>query len=180
VRLIGWPGARISVMGGEQAAATLLAVKRDQLRAQGRTLTAEEEQALTAPILAKYEEESSALYASARLWEDCIIDPVDTRRARPRARGRAARADPAAAPRCAADVSAGGRRGRGRWVLLGENCDLSPLGRPRAMVVPDVVMRCSASEVIPRARARGALVASGRGPGPRPGFAGCASVEMFA
>ncbi len=77
--LFTWPNARISVMGGEQAAATLLAVKREQLRARGEALTAEEEAALTAPILAKYEEESSALYATARLWDDGIIDPVDTR-----------------------------------------------------------------------------------------------------
>ena len=77
--LFSWPNARISVMGGEQAAMTLLAVKREQLRAQGKTLTPEEEAALTAPILAKYEEESSAYYASARLWDDGIIDPVDTR-----------------------------------------------------------------------------------------------------
>ncbi len=77
--LFSWPNARISVMGGEQAAMTLLAVKREQLRAQGKTLTPEEEAALTAPILAKYEEESSAYYGSARLWDDGIIDPVDTR-----------------------------------------------------------------------------------------------------
>jgi acetyl-CoA carboxylase carboxyltransferase component len=66
-------------MGGEQAAATLLSVKRQQLRAQGKDLTADEEASLTAPILATYEEESSARYASARLWDDGIIDPVDTR-----------------------------------------------------------------------------------------------------
>jgi acetyl-CoA carboxylase carboxyltransferase component len=77
--LFSWPNARISVMGGEQAAMTLLAVKREQLRAQGKTLTPEEEGALTAPILAKYEEESSALYGSARLWDDGIINPVNTR-----------------------------------------------------------------------------------------------------
>jgi acetyl-CoA carboxylase carboxyltransferase component len=66
-------------MGGEQAAATLLSVKREQLRAQGKTLTPEEEAALTAPILAAYDEESSALFATARLWDDGIIDPIDTR-----------------------------------------------------------------------------------------------------
>src|SRR5581483_7741766 len=77
--LWSWPNARISVMGGEQAAATLLAVKRQQLAKQGRELSAEEEAALTAPILATYEHESSAYYASARLWDDGIIDPVDTR-----------------------------------------------------------------------------------------------------
>src|SRR5262249_10235954 len=77
--LFSWPNARISVMGGEQAAMTLLAVKRQQLAAQGKALGADEEAALTAPILAKYDEESSALYGSARLWDDGIIDPVDTR-----------------------------------------------------------------------------------------------------
>ena len=77
--LFSWPNARISVMGGEQAASTLLAVKRQQLAAQGNTLAPEEEAALTAPILAAYEEESSAMFASARLWDDGIIDPSDTR-----------------------------------------------------------------------------------------------------
>jgi 3-methylcrotonyl-CoA carboxylase beta subunit len=66
-------------MGGEQAAATLLSVKRDQLRAQGKALEADEEAALTAPILAAYETESGALFATARLWDDGIIDPIDTR-----------------------------------------------------------------------------------------------------
>jgi acetyl-CoA carboxylase carboxyltransferase component len=66
-------------MGGEQAAMTLLSVKREQLRAQGKALSAEDEAALTAPILAKYEEESSAYYGSARLWDDGVIDPIDTR-----------------------------------------------------------------------------------------------------
>src|SRR6185503_16380582 len=77
--LFTWPNARISVMGGEQAAATLLSVKRDQLRAQGQTLEPAEEAALTAPILAAYDAESSALFATARLWDDGIIDPSDTR-----------------------------------------------------------------------------------------------------
>jgi 3-methylcrotonyl-CoA carboxylase beta subunit len=78
--LFTWPNARISVMGGEQAAATLLSVKREQLRARGETpMSPEDEAALTAPILATYDEESSALYATARLWDDGIIDPADTR-----------------------------------------------------------------------------------------------------
>jgi 3-methylcrotonyl-CoA carboxylase beta subunit len=77
--LFTWPNARISVMGGEQAAATLLAVKREQLRARGLDQGAEDEAAFTTAILARYEEESSALYASARLWDDGIIDPVETR-----------------------------------------------------------------------------------------------------
>jgi acetyl-CoA carboxylase carboxyltransferase component len=77
--LFSWPNARISVMGGEQAAQTLVAVKREQLRAQGREITADEEAAITAPVLAAYEHESSAYFGSARLWDDGIIDPVDTR-----------------------------------------------------------------------------------------------------
>jgi len=74
-----WPNARISVMGGEQAAAVLLTVKRDQLRREGKRIEPEEEDALVAPIRAKYEEEGNAYYSTARLWDDGIIDPVETR-----------------------------------------------------------------------------------------------------
>jgi 3-methylcrotonyl-CoA carboxylase beta subunit len=75
-----WPNARISVMGGEQAAQVLLTVKQDQLAAQGKAPMTEEEAAeFTAPTLQKYEAESSAYYSTARLWDDGIIDPVDTR-----------------------------------------------------------------------------------------------------
>ncbi|HET9001283.1 MAG TPA: carboxyl transferase domain-containing protein [bacterium] len=74
-----WPNARISVMGGEQAATVLLTVKRDQLQREGKELSPEEEDALVAPILAKYEEEGSAYYSTARLWDDGIIDPAETR-----------------------------------------------------------------------------------------------------
>ncbi len=74
-----WPHARISVMGGDQAAAVLLTVKQDQLRREGRQLSPEEEEALVSPILAKYEEEGNAYYSTARLWDDGIIDPADTR-----------------------------------------------------------------------------------------------------
>ncbi len=74
-----WPNARISVMGGEQAAQTLLAVKMEQLRARGQTMTEVEQRALVEPVLAKYEEESSPYYATARLWDDGILDPVQTR-----------------------------------------------------------------------------------------------------
>ncbi|HXW08835.1 MAG TPA: carboxyl transferase domain-containing protein [Vicinamibacterales bacterium] len=76
-----WPNARISVMGGEQAAAVLATVKRDQLAREGRTLSPDEEEAIRAPILQKYEEEGSPYYSSARLWDDGILDPVDTRAA---------------------------------------------------------------------------------------------------
>ncbi len=74
-----WPNARISVMGGEQAATVLLTVKQDQSRREGKTMEAHEEETLVAPILAKYEEESDPYYSTARLWDDGIIDPLDTR-----------------------------------------------------------------------------------------------------
>jgi 3-methylcrotonyl-CoA carboxylase beta subunit len=74
-----WPNARISVMGGEQAAGVLVTVKRDQLGRQGKTLGAEEEAAIRDPLLAKYEHEGSPYYSTARLWDDGILDPVDTR-----------------------------------------------------------------------------------------------------
>jgi acetyl-CoA carboxylase carboxyltransferase component len=76
-----WPNARISVMGGEQAAGVLTTVKRDQLAREGRTLTPEEEEAIRAPILEKYEREGSPYYSTARLWDDGILDPADTRSA---------------------------------------------------------------------------------------------------
>jgi len=74
-----WPGARISVMGGEQAAGVLTTIKRDQRTREGRTLDADEEQALRAPILEQYEREGSPYYSTARLWDDGILDPVETR-----------------------------------------------------------------------------------------------------
>ena len=77
--LFMWPNARISVMGGEQAASVLLTVKLQQLAAKGETLTDEEQHAFTAPTLAKYEEEGSPYYSTARLWDDGILDPRQTR-----------------------------------------------------------------------------------------------------
>jgi acetyl-CoA carboxylase carboxyltransferase component len=74
-----WPNARISVMGGEQAAGVLTTVKRDQLERQGRTLSAEDEAAIRDPLLEKYEHEGSPYYSTARLWDDGILDPLDTR-----------------------------------------------------------------------------------------------------
>lgn len=75
-----WPNARISVMGGEQAANVLLTVKKDQLAAQGKpAMSAEQEETFKQPTLEKYTRESSAYYSTARLWDDGIIDPVDTR-----------------------------------------------------------------------------------------------------
>lgn len=75
-----WPNAKISVMGGEQASNVLLTVKLEQMAAVGRQMSAEEQEQFKRPTLAKYEIESSAYYSSARLWDDGIIDPKDTRR----------------------------------------------------------------------------------------------------
>ena len=74
-----WPNARISVMGGEQAASTLLTVRMEADKARGTALDAQAQAAFKAPILAKYETEGSPYYATARLWDDGIIDPADTR-----------------------------------------------------------------------------------------------------
>jgi 3-methylcrotonyl-CoA carboxylase beta subunit len=75
-----WPNARISVMGGEQAATVLATVRRDALEAAGGTWSADEEEAFRAPIRTQYEREGHPYFASARLWDDGIIDPADTRR----------------------------------------------------------------------------------------------------
>ena len=75
-----WPNARISVMGGEQASSVLATVKRDGIEAAGKTWSAEEEEAFKAPIRDQYERQGHPYYASARLWDDGIIDPADTRR----------------------------------------------------------------------------------------------------
>ncbi|PZR08405.1 MAG: methylcrotonoyl-CoA carboxylase [Archangium gephyra] len=74
-----WPNARISVMGGEQAASVLATVKRDGIEGKGGTWSAEEEAAFKAPIRSQYETQGHPYYASARLWDDGIIDPADTR-----------------------------------------------------------------------------------------------------
>jgi 3-methylcrotonyl-CoA carboxylase beta subunit len=74
-----WPNARISVMGGEQAASVLARVRRDNLEAAGEAWPESEEEAFKAPIRAQYETQGSPTYASARLWDDGVIDPVDTR-----------------------------------------------------------------------------------------------------
>jgi 3-methylcrotonyl-CoA carboxylase beta subunit len=74
-----WPNARISVMGGDQAAAVLATVRRDQIEARGDTWSSQEEDAFTAPVRAQYEEQGHAYYATARLWDDGIIEPKDTR-----------------------------------------------------------------------------------------------------
>jgi propionyl-CoA carboxylase len=74
-----WPNARISVMGGEQAAATLLTVRMEADKARGAALDADAQATFKAPILAKYEAEGNPYYATARIWDDGIIDPADTR-----------------------------------------------------------------------------------------------------
>ena len=75
-----WPNARISVMGGEQAASVLATVKRDGIESKGGQWSAEEEEAFKAPIRQQYEDQGHPYYASARLWDDGVIDPADTRR----------------------------------------------------------------------------------------------------
>lgn len=75
-----WPNARISVMGGEQAASVLATVKRDGIEGKGGQWSAEEEDAFKAPIRNQYEHQGHPYYATARLWDDGIIDPADTRR----------------------------------------------------------------------------------------------------
>jgi 3-methylcrotonyl-CoA carboxylase beta subunit len=74
-----WPNARISVMGGDQAAAVLAAVRRDQVEASGREWSVAEEEGFAGPLRAQYEEQGSPYYATARLWDDGVIDPLDTR-----------------------------------------------------------------------------------------------------
>ena len=75
-----WPNARIGVMGGEQAASVLATVKRDGIEARGGSWSADEEAAFRRPILEQFEHQSHPYYASARLWDDGVIDPADTRR----------------------------------------------------------------------------------------------------
>jgi 3-methylcrotonyl-CoA carboxylase beta subunit len=75
-----WPNARISVMGGEQAATVLATVRRDNIEARGATWSAADEEAFKAPIRDQYEAQGHPYYASARLWDDGVIDPADTRR----------------------------------------------------------------------------------------------------
>ncbi len=75
-----WPNARISVMGGEQAASVLATVRRDGIETKGGTWSGDEEEAFKAPIREQYETQGNPYYATARLWDDGIIDPADTRR----------------------------------------------------------------------------------------------------
>jgi 3-methylcrotonyl-CoA carboxylase beta subunit len=74
-----WPNARISVMGGEQAASVLATVRRDNIEAKGGRWSADEEEQFKAPIRDQYEHQGHPYYATARLWDDGVIDPLDTR-----------------------------------------------------------------------------------------------------
>jgi 3-methylcrotonyl-CoA carboxylase beta subunit len=78
--LFMWPNARISVMGGEQAASVLAQVRRDNMTAQGKEWSKDEEEEFKSPIRAQYDTQGHPYYATARLWDDGIIDPADTRR----------------------------------------------------------------------------------------------------
>jgi 3-methylcrotonyl-CoA carboxylase beta subunit len=75
-----WPNSRISVMGGEQAAGVLATVRREGIEAKGAQWSAEEEEAFKAPIRSQYETQGHPYYATARLWDDGVIDPAQSRR----------------------------------------------------------------------------------------------------
>ncbi|HQV58178.1 MAG TPA: carboxyl transferase domain-containing protein, partial [Ilumatobacteraceae bacterium] len=74
-----WPNARISVMGGEQAATVLATVKRDQIEAGGGSWSVDDEAEFRAPLLEQYETQGNPYYSTARLWDDGIIEPANTR-----------------------------------------------------------------------------------------------------
>jgi len=78
--LFMWPNAKISVMGGEQASSVLATIQRDNLERNGEVWSSEQEETFKSPILEKYKKESSAYFSSARLWDDGIIEPAETRR----------------------------------------------------------------------------------------------------
>jgi 3-methylcrotonyl-CoA carboxylase beta subunit len=77
--LLSWPNSRISVMGGEQAAGVLVQVRRDKLAAEGKSLSEQEATAIRAPVIEQYERQGHPYYASARLWDDGVIDPAQSR-----------------------------------------------------------------------------------------------------
>jgi acetyl-CoA carboxylase carboxyltransferase component len=77
--LIMWPNSRISVMGGEQAASVLAQVKQAQRSAQGKPMTDDEVRAFKQPVLDTYDTEGSPYFSTARLWDDGVIDPAETR-----------------------------------------------------------------------------------------------------
>jgi 3-methylcrotonyl-CoA carboxylase beta subunit len=97
--LLQWPNARTSVMGGEQAARVLASLRSEQLQREGRPWTEQDEQAFCDPIRAQYETQGHPYYASARLWDDGVIDPLDTRRMLGRSLAFARAAPSAVVPR---------------------------------------------------------------------------------
>jgi 3-methylcrotonyl-CoA carboxylase beta subunit len=78
--IVGWPTAEIAVMGGSQAAKTLLQIEVASLKAQGKIIDPEDEKALLKKIKDRYDEQTTPFYAASRLWIDAIIDPVETRK----------------------------------------------------------------------------------------------------
>jgi len=78
--LFTWPNSRVSVMGADQAAQVMVIIKREQLKRQKQNLSADEEEKIAAPIRAQYEAEGHPYYGTARLWDDGIIEPADTRK----------------------------------------------------------------------------------------------------
>ncbi|MDE2236814.1 MAG: methylcrotonoyl-CoA carboxylase, partial [Elusimicrobia bacterium] len=96
--LFTWPNARISVMGADQAALVMTIIKQEQLKRHGKELSAEEARAIADPIRTQYEAEGQPYYGTARLWDDGIIEPADTRRVLALALAAALRA-PLPAPR---------------------------------------------------------------------------------
>ena len=78
--IYAWPTAKIAVMGGDQAAKTLLQIQVAAMKSKGKEVSAEEEKKLLDAIKGKYDEQTSAYYAAARLWVDAIIDPLETRK----------------------------------------------------------------------------------------------------
>jgi len=78
--IVGWPSAKLAVMGGAQAAKTLLQIQVSTLKAKGKEITPEEEKELLDKITQRYETQTTPYYAAARLWLDAIINPIDTRK----------------------------------------------------------------------------------------------------
>jgi 3-methylcrotonyl-CoA carboxylase beta subunit len=77
--IVAWPGSKMAVMGGEQAAKVLLQIEKNKLKKEGEKIDPKKEKILHQEIKSRYEEQTRAYYAAARLWTDAIIDPVDTR-----------------------------------------------------------------------------------------------------
>jgi 3-methylcrotonyl-CoA carboxylase beta subunit len=94
-----WPNARISVMGGEQAASVLAIIRQEAVEAKGGTWSVQDDEAFKAPLRSQYEQQGDAYYATARLWDDGIIDPVDTRAVLGQALAVGMNAPPPAPPR---------------------------------------------------------------------------------